>query len=278
MSGEPKGPCVVCGKPAVEAHHPFGRANLAAVTTPTCKSDHLGLNAELRRAGVPLSHARMPTHAEIGYAMLVALTSVADAVFVRLGPDVHEQAEVTASLRSALTRYMLAAQPADQRTFGPEPLAQAGRAWRLQPSDGMTKAPESLDLFVGLFSLLSDVAQATLGPSGRWDDYVSAVSATALCAARALRRFEVLDEERQRKLGRIARRGLIEMAALVAALVELDPYEPSDEQAAAVATGISFLMEFERQMLGLMSTLGAAQSDEQAAAILDGFFATCGEL
>ncbi len=277
MSAQSKGLCIVCGQPAAEAHHCMGSSNVPEVTAPTCKPDHLDLNADLRRAGVPLSHARTPTHAEITYATLVGETSVLAAVATRFGSDLDEQVEIAASMRNALTRHLIAAQPVEQRTFGPEPLAQAGRTWRPHPAGGSLPVPDSPVCLAGMFSLLGDSAEALLGPTGRWDEYVSAVSATGQGAAVALRRLGELDQERDHQLGLIARRALVEMTALAAALDEADPYEPSEEQVAALGASVSTLAEFEWQWLFLLGAVGSADTDEEALAVLDSFLATHGE-
>lgn len=279
MSVDSKGVCVVCGQPAAEAHHCMGRANVPEVTTPTCKPDHLDLNAELRRAGVPLSHTRTPTHAEITYATFVGETSVLEAAVAHLGFDLKEQTDVIAALRGALTRLLLAALPVDQRTFGPEPLAQAGRTRQSEPqsTDDPTLAQESPVRLAGMFSLLGDAAEALLGSSERYDSYVSAVGTTGQVAEVALRRFGELDEQRQHELGLVAGRAQVEMAAFAAALFEADPYEPSDEQVAALRAGVSFLAEFERQLLVIFNAVGGAEDDDEARAIVDDFLTTHGE-
>ena len=275
MTTTPNDRCVICGQPATDDHHYAGRANLPGSTAATCEPDHDERNAELWRAGVPLAHARNVSEAEVGYATVVGVSSMSRAIIGALAMDTTKQVDSLDEASNALLRHVLLTQPPDARTFGPQPLAEAGREPLEQRSRGVVPVDDLPVQITGLLAMLAEAAQTILGEHEQNGGYVAAMTVAARVTPAALERLATLSSGREPEWLAFDEFTRARLTAFSRAVTYLHPFEPTAEQVAAVAAALHPLERVERELFGLLAALGDDRTDEQATAALDRFFAAC---
>ncbi len=86
---KPPTPCIHCGEPASADHHCAGRANDNNLTAPVCDDMHREADADLRSAGVDLSHDAPRTMLERLIDVLIGVGNF----LIRLGQTLCEWAK-----------------------------------------------------------------------------------------------------------------------------------------------------------------------------------------
>jgi hypothetical protein len=129
-----------------------------------------------------------------------------------------------------------------------------------------------------LLDAVARVAHRELGSAEDQGEYVARVESAADASRSASERIAAIGPQRSTALIEFDERLCPRLDALADALLELDPYQPTKQQFAAVTAAAGPLLRLEPHLLSLMIELAAAQSAEQAAAAVDGFLAAGAEL
>jgi hypothetical protein len=264
-----KGRCRICGKPADHGHHAAGVVHLPDFKVSACLADHDFQHAEFRRWGVPLSHKHTPSQIENVYAFIAGLSGVVREAIANVGTECADDVQTLDHVTSALLLDTVTAQSPDKRTFGPEPLAQAGR--KARPPRRTTISPDELGVHMAdLERFLAAGAQQMLGGVEGTAEHVTRMSAIGEHASEATAWFLALADERGSELARVFEANREAGVKLAAAVRELDS-DPTPEQLAAVADPGRHLLRFGQCYYRLHEALAMAGDREQARDAIDVF-------
>jgi hypothetical protein len=275
MSEAPR--CLCCGRLAVAAHHVCSRGNARTLTVPACRAHHSGLDASLRRAGVPLSHRRTASAAEVVYALIAGMTSVFAAATCPIGSSGEERARVAEHLSFALRRLLLVAVPPEERGFGPEPLlaaANPARRRRQPPAcvaDPVTQLEE-------IFQLIAAGAHVGLSEFPEQAEYLRELEKTAAQIGAAAERLSEATATRSAELAALVARVEARLSELAALLLGLDLHSPDPEQLDCLRSTVTILIGLERHLFDFLAGLAEAADGAQAVAALERLLAEEGEL
>jgi hypothetical protein len=267
--------CVVCGAPAVAAHHPAARANLPDVVVGTCAVHHDRFHERLRSAGVRLRHDRQPTWAERFYAVASGLVDVFAEATRPVGVFGDERARVVERLAFGCRRLVLACVRPRRRSFGPNPVRQARRAETAAtrgtaPAAAHAEPAEQLRV---LYRLIAAGAHALLDAAPEQQAFLHRLDQAVSAVPEAVGRLWELEEVLPPEAWQPAAALLADVAAFAEALTSFAPYSPSPDQAVALRSAATRLLQLEAPVFDFLIGVAAASDSGQALEVLERFFA-----